>query len=665
MLNTYTRVSANAAAGTTTITVASSALNGGAFAGNLAAGDYIMIMQMQGATINTGNTVDYGSILNYNSAGLYEFVCVASVPNSTTINVTTPLINSYTAAGHTQVIRVPRFTTLTVSGSGSITATSWDGNIGGVVAIEATGLVTLSTTPAINVTGRGFRGGVLDNNSSAFGSGVITTYRSSSSNDGAEKGEGIAGFQAEYDLLNGRYGRGAAANGGGGGNGHNAGGDKDWRQTLSYVTISGSVINDYDGTKTLTGSETVLNGTNSGGGLLAGAVLYVNMIGPDGNVVAVAPVQADGSYSVSVVPALAANLEFQLSTTAGTVGNPKPATTLPAGWAATGENKNGYGGAADVVNNAELPFTASTTGFSGFIFGLDRKPVATAQNDLIGVGLDVGETYELDNNPMAATDAEDGTLGTGSTFMITTLPPSADATLNYDGVDITTPNFVITNYDPAKLNIRFNQLGVLSTSFGYTAIDAAGIPGDAVNYNLTLGIALPATGLQLQASNNNQQVLLQWSTLTEQQTAYFEVELSYNGTSFTKLAQVAAAGNSNTLRKYQYVTGKPAGTQWYYRVKLVDKDGKVSYSNVAVLTGNVNATMVAVLPNPASSKVTVTGLGNAKQLVIANAAGAIVQRYNVTASQMELNIASLPDGMYVIRILQSDGSTQVLKLMKR
>jgi hypothetical protein len=72
--------------------------------------------------------------------------------------------------------------------------------------------------------------------------------------------------------------------------------------------------------KTLTGSETVLNGTNSGGGLLAGAVLYVNMIGPDGNVVAVAPVQADGSYSVTTVPAIAANLEFQLSTTMGSCG---------------------------------------------------------------------------------------------------------------------------------------------------------------------------------------------------------------------------------------------------------------------------------------------------------------------------------------------------------
>src|SRR6185295_2136175 len=41
---------------------------------------------------------------------------------------------------------------------------------------------------------------------------------------GAEKGEGIAGNQGDYDNFGGRYDRGAPANGGGGGNGHTAGG---------------------------------------------------------------------------------------------------------------------------------------------------------------------------------------------------------------------------------------------------------------------------------------------------------------------------------------------------------------------------------------------------------------------------------------------------------
>jgi gliding motility-associated-like protein len=50
----------------------------------------------------------------------------------------------------------------------------------------------------------------------------MTSFVSTSSSDGAEKGESIAGFGSEY--TNGQYNRGAPANGGGGGNGHNAGG---------------------------------------------------------------------------------------------------------------------------------------------------------------------------------------------------------------------------------------------------------------------------------------------------------------------------------------------------------------------------------------------------------------------------------------------------------
>ena len=58
------------------------------------------------------------------------------------------------------------------------------------------------------------------------GANIVTTYRSSSANDGGEKGEGIAGYQADYEAagMGGRYSRGAPANGGGGGNGHNAAG---------------------------------------------------------------------------------------------------------------------------------------------------------------------------------------------------------------------------------------------------------------------------------------------------------------------------------------------------------------------------------------------------------------------------------------------------------
>ncbi|MCU0334284.1 MAG: T9SS type A sorting domain-containing protein [Chitinophagaceae bacterium] len=223
VLNTYTTLSANAAVGATTLTVASNALNGGAFSGNLANGDLIMIIQMQGATINSTNTASYGNVDNYGSSGRYEFACVSGVAGSNSITVAAPLVNGYSAAGRTQVIRVPRFTTLTVNNNTSIVPNAWNGSTGGVVVIETTGNVALTgNNSIINANSAGFRGGSYADNAGLFPG--TTDFVTSDASRGAAKGEGIAGAAADYDGLGGRYGRGAPANGGGGGNRHNAGG---------------------------------------------------------------------------------------------------------------------------------------------------------------------------------------------------------------------------------------------------------------------------------------------------------------------------------------------------------------------------------------------------------------------------------------------------------
>jgi large repetitive protein len=221
VVNEYTWLQSDCNAGDLVIDVNNSGLNTlGTFGGPLEAGDLVMIIQMQGATIQGGvNNITWGEILSYNNCGLYEFKEVAAVPNSTNIEFTCPVENAYSSSGHVQVIRVPRYNTLTVDG-GTITALPWNGLRGGIVAIEVDGLTTLTNGGKIDVTGQGFRGGLMDNQSS-FG---FMNFSSNSQNDGGEKGESIAGFGPEYAPLGGRFGRGAPANGGGGGSAHNSGG---------------------------------------------------------------------------------------------------------------------------------------------------------------------------------------------------------------------------------------------------------------------------------------------------------------------------------------------------------------------------------------------------------------------------------------------------------
>ncbi|NQX91939.1 MAG: Ig-like domain-containing protein, partial [Flavobacteriales bacterium] len=219
VINTYSSLHADAASGQNFIQVTSAA-----DLDNLQAGDLLMIIQMQGASISSDNDETYGEITDYNNAGNHELVYVNDVQAQAgydQINLCSTLTFDYTAAGHVQVIKVPQYSSLSLPSGSSVTAPFWNGSTGGVVVIHADGDVFLNGD--VNVDGLGFRGGIRDN-SSYFSTSISGVYEGSNANDGGEKGESIAGYATEYDALGGRYGRGAPANGGGGGCTHNSAG---------------------------------------------------------------------------------------------------------------------------------------------------------------------------------------------------------------------------------------------------------------------------------------------------------------------------------------------------------------------------------------------------------------------------------------------------------
>jgi len=233
-VNEYTYLTANAPAGTNVITVASSTLNSNnRFSGNLTPGDLIMIIQMQGATLrgridslygNVGlpNDSSWGGIVSYNNCGNYEFAEVSAVPSPTTIKLDCPLLNSYTDTGKVQIVRIPRYGSLTINNGGTITCDPWDSAIGGIIAMEVENNTTINSGGAINADSAGFRGGRY-NSEDSIGWGVqwcSSTFQTL----GKEKGEGIGGYEWNYKKYGGKEGMGAPGNGGGGGNVQNGGG---------------------------------------------------------------------------------------------------------------------------------------------------------------------------------------------------------------------------------------------------------------------------------------------------------------------------------------------------------------------------------------------------------------------------------------------------------
>lgn len=185
-------------------------------------GEKIIVMQMQDDVIgaNTGDNANFGSLSSINMVGIYEIATIASVVPSTTnpniIALVSPLTQLFNINSNSSV-QVITFRNLgnNYTTTSDITALPWDGNIGGVIALEVNNTLTLNHSVIADAVG--FRGGAIS--TSAGGACQPTLYTTNSTSQ-AYKGESI------YKTTDANHSNGRAKiiNGGGGGNEHNAGG---------------------------------------------------------------------------------------------------------------------------------------------------------------------------------------------------------------------------------------------------------------------------------------------------------------------------------------------------------------------------------------------------------------------------------------------------------
>jgi uncharacterized repeat protein (TIGR01451 family) len=218
VLNTYYPGKASVAAGATSITVGAATGAGSA----IAAGNLLLVIQMQDASINDSNTVAYGNgytgqgFTALNSAGDYEFVtaqsAVATTGGALTISgaglgggLVFPYHSSAASAtaGQStfQVIVVPQYSTASFSAATPPTALAWNGSTGGVLSLDTSDTLTLNGA-TVSVSGLGFRGGAGMQLTGGGGANTDyhqpapATYTGAAGGEpgwDANKGEGIAG----------------------------------------------------------------------------------------------------------------------------------------------------------------------------------------------------------------------------------------------------------------------------------------------------------------------------------------------------------------------------------------------------------------------------------------------------------------------------------------
>lgn len=111
--------------------------------------------------------------------------------------------------------------------------------------------------------------------------------------------------------------------------------------------------------------------------------------------------------------------------------------------------------------------------------------------------------------------------------------------------------------------------GVTSTFEQFNAPDV----NSTDDCGLALGVALG----QFDAQDNTSNILVNWSTLSERNADYFEVEKSNDGVNYRTVEVVKAAENSSQTIEYSIYDFDRSPGVFYYRLRQVDFDGTTTF----------------------------------------------------------------------------------------
>jgi|GEM_PF-133006 len=122
------------------------------------------------------------------------------------------------------------------------------------------------------------------------------------------------------------------------------------------------------------------------------------------------------------------------------------------------------------------------------------------------------------------------------------------------------------------------------------------------------GIILPAKLLQLSGTNQNSNVSLSWTVIAAKEIDHFEIERSFDNSSYTKVGTVVQTVKLNEQQVFAFTDDINNLNKEiiFYRIKVIGKTGEIQYSNVISIKVVQFKTDVTMAPNPANGYVTLT-----------------------------------------------------------
>lgn len=244
-----------------------------------------------------------------------------------------------------------------------------------------------------------------------------------------------------------------------------------------------------------------------------------------------------------------------------------------------------------------------------------------------------------------------------------------------------------TDQNPTYINISdylgnslscFNNLGnVIGDAFygpGFNIISASVGGNDHLLPLADVPIPVKFTGFTVEKKSDN--ALLTWNVENETSiTDHYEMERSINGRDFTSIHRIdARVDQGNTANNYAYTDYNLKSLHAnviYYRIKQVDKDGHLIFSQVRSVRLDGKGFAVQVYPNPVKNSGMVNIELNENQkisLLLTDASGKELMRREMNGfsglNNYKLDMTNMPSGTYQLKVVAGNNA-DVISIVKR
>lgn len=212
--------------------------------------------------------------------------------------------------------------------------------------------------------------------------------------------------------------------------------------------------------------------------------------------------------------------------------------------------------------------------------------------------------------------------------------------------NVTLPNFIdATNWTAANSSSANNPLSTV----GFTNLQFG-------------GTTFPVEWLHVDAKARGLDVELSWSTASELNNDFFQIERSQDGTTFMEVGDIKGAGTSEDAQYYSFTDAHPDHGSNYYRIRQTDFDGASSFSKVVIVEMKSIPDKVRVYPNPVVSHVQVESMGGVLKIVNMN--GQIVSMTRLQPGRTSVDLSILKSGVYIAEMRELSGAKSYHRLLK-